>query len=161
MGKKYNLKYNKVVFEEMCLLVAFIIETLFALFMKSLSYYSDELRTLYWIVIMAHNYIAVYYGIYLMTTFKVKNKVLKIFDGILCIFVGLNILSPFKVLFIRKISIGYYIASVFFLLMPIIICLFEKLKINIDIFLRILVRIFMVLALALLMLAMPACNIIY
>ena len=38
------------------------------------------------------------------------------------------------------------------------ICLFEKLKINIDILLRIIVRIFMVLAVALLIIAIPSCS---
>ena len=157
-NNKDKKNYNVVGYEEICLLVLFILETLFALYYNSVSYPNSELIALFWIINIGHVFLTVYYIIYLIDTFNVKNKILQIFDCILCFFLCGYSIFPFGPLFFEESAIRYYATGVCFSLLPIIICLFEKLKINIDIFLRILVRIFMVLAVVLLIIAIPSCS---
>lgn len=157
-NNKDKKNYNVFGYAEICLLVLFILETLFALYYKSVSYPNSELTALFWIIIFGHSFLTVYYIIYLIETFKVKNKILQILDCILCFFLCGYSIFPFGAYLYEKSPIEYFITGVCFSLMPVIICLFEKLKINIDIFLRIILRIFMVLAVVLLIIAIPSCS---
>ena len=81
--------------------------------------------------------------------YKHQNKIINYIDIILCYFLVVILPLPVSIFMYLGYPILYFILSFIFILLPIIFSVIEKTKINVDIVLRVIIRLLMIISVVL------------
>ena len=132
-----------------CLTLLYMFISVLAIFLKTVMSINDLVFIIaipYIIFVLLFNTVFLTYECIL---YKHQNKIFNYIDIILCYFLVVILPLPVSIFMYLGYPILYFILSFIFILLPIIFSVIEKTKINVDIVLRVIIRLLMIISVVL------------